>query len=64
MGLKDDNSFAEFLLLDAGVAVVAGSSFGAPGHMRISFATSMELLEKSIQRMGTALARGPVAKSA
>ena len=64
MGLKDDNSFAELLLLDAGVAVVAGSSFGAPGHMRISFATSMELLEKSIQRMGTALARGPVAKSA
>ena len=64
LGMKDDNAFAEFLLLDAGVAVVAGSGFGAPGHMRISFATSMELLEKSIQRMGGALARGPVAKSA
>ena len=40
-GIKDDNAFAEMLINDAGVAVVPGSGFGAPGHFRASFATSM-----------------------
>jgi aspartate aminotransferase len=64
MGMKDDHLFTEFLLNEAGVAVVAGSGFGAPGHMRISFATSMENLQKALERMGHALARGRIAKSA
>jgi len=42
LALKDDNEFAEFLLANAGVAVVPGSGFGAPDHMRLSFACSME----------------------
>jgi aspartate aminotransferase len=63
-GCKDDNAFAEMLLVDAGVAVVAGSGFGAPGHFRASFATSMAVLEKSIERMKAVLERGPVAKTA
>jgi aspartate aminotransferase len=54
-GCHDDNEFAEFLLNTAGVAVVPGSGFGAPGHMRISFATSMAVLESAIQRMAKAL---------
>ena len=33
--------------MDAGIAVVAGSSFGAPGHLRLSFATSMENLKEA-----------------
>ncbi len=37
-GLVDDNAFAEFLLEKAGVAGVPGSGFGAPGHIRFSFA--------------------------
>ena len=45
-GIKDDNAFAEMLINDAGVAVVPGSGFGAPGHFRASFATSMATLEK------------------
>jgi aspartate aminotransferase len=61
MGCRDDNEFAEMLLNRGGVAVVAGSSFGAPGHMRISFATSMPTLEKAIDRMQTVLASGAVA---
>ncbi len=64
LGLKDDNAFADHLLTQAGVAVVAGSGFGAPGHMRISFATSMELLEKSLQRIGAVIRQASVARSA
>lgn len=63
-GCKDDNAFAEMLINEAGVAVVPGSGFGAPGHFRASFATSMATLEKSIDRMKNVLERGPVAKSA
>jgi aspartate aminotransferase len=54
-GIKDDNAFSEMLLHQAGVAVVAGSSFGAPGHMRISFATSDELLAKALERIDRAV---------
>jgi len=51
LGLKDDNAFAEYLLVEAGVAVVPGSGFGAPGHMRISFACSMKTLEEALARI-------------
>ncbi len=51
LGIKDDNDFAEYLLVQAGVAVVPGSGFGAPGHIRISFATSMQVLEDALARM-------------
>ena len=63
-GIKDDNAFAEMLINDAGVAVVPGSGFGAPGHFRASFATSMATLEKSIERMKKVLEAGPVEKTA
>lgn len=51
LGLKDDLDFAEKLLIEKGVALVPGSAFGAPNCIRLSFATSMELLEKSLQRI-------------
>jgi aspartate aminotransferase len=51
LGIKDDNAFAEYLLVEAGVAVVPGSGFGAPGHMRISFACSLKTLDDALQRM-------------
>src|SRR5450432_2445849 len=51
LGHKDDNDFAEYLLVEAGVAVVPGSGFGAPGHMRISFACSMQTLEDALARI-------------
>lgn len=54
-GVDDDLALTE-LLLEAGVAVVPGSSFGAPGCLRLSFATSMELLQEALKRMQTALA--------
>jgi len=51
LGLTDDNAFAEKLITDALVAVVPGSGFGAPQHMRLSFACSMQTLETAIERL-------------
>ncbi|MFN3880681.1 MAG: pyridoxal phosphate-dependent aminotransferase [Nitrincola lacisaponensis] len=51
----DDIALAEYLLLEAGVALVPGSAFGAPGNLRLSFATSMDVLEDAIARIKKAL---------
>src|SRR5262249_31964125 len=51
LGCREDGEFAERLLNEGGVAVVPGSGFGAPGHVRLSFACSMQTLEKAIDRM-------------
>lgn len=50
-GAKDDTEFSSMLLNEADVALVPGSAFGAPGYIRISFATSMDVLEKAIARI-------------
>ncbi|PYV38633.1 MAG: pyridoxal phosphate-dependent aminotransferase, partial [Acidobacteria bacterium] len=39
------------LLQEAHVAVVPGEAFGTERHLRISYATSQEQLEKGIQRL-------------
>jgi aspartate aminotransferase len=57
VGAADDNAFAEFLINEAGVAVVPGSAFGAPGHMRLSFAAADAMLRDALARMQKALAR-------
>lgn len=51
LGIVDDNALAERLLNEAGIALVAGSSFGAPGHLRLSFATSMGNLQAAMMRL-------------
>ena len=51
LGCADDNAFAEKLINEALVAVVPGSGFGAPGHMRLSFACSMDTLDKALERL-------------
>jgi len=56
-GLKSSTEFAEALLEDAKVAVTPGEAFGAPGFVRISYATSMENL-----REGSRLLLGFIAK--
>ncbi len=48
---KGDVELAAFLLEDAKVAVVPGSAFGAPGYLRLSFATSMENIKEGIKRI-------------
>lgn len=53
--LETDLDFCDYLL-DAGkVACVAGTGFGAPGFMRLSYATSMENIEKGLERIATVL---------
>lgn len=56
LGLDDDSAFCEHLLENAGVALVPGSAFGTPGHVRISFACSMRVLGTAVERIGSALA--------
>ena len=54
-GVYDDVELAEFFLQEAGVALVPGSAFGATGYLRLSFATSMEVLETALGRLKRAL---------
>ena len=51
LGFADDGEFAEYLLVQGGVAVVPGTGFGAPGHIRISFACSLKTLEEALKRI-------------
>jgi aspartate aminotransferase len=53
--VNDDIQLAEYLLDRAGVALVPGSAFGAPGYVRISFAIGMDTLKDALARIATAL---------
>ncbi|MFQ5481228.1 MAG: pyridoxal phosphate-dependent aminotransferase [Nitrospinaceae bacterium] len=46
----------EFLLKEAKVAVVPGIAFGADAHIRLSFASALEQLEKAMDRIQSAAA--------
>ncbi|HEY8052812.1 MAG TPA: pyridoxal phosphate-dependent aminotransferase [Steroidobacteraceae bacterium] len=61
LSCRDDGEFAELLLNEGGVAVVPGSGFGAPGHVRLSFACSMQTLEMALDRIARVLAARVVA---
>ena len=50
-GVRDDVELAEWLLEHAGVATIPGTAFGAPGHLRASFATGMDQLRDAISRL-------------
>ena len=63
VGAADDNAFAEFLIIEAGVAVVPGSAFGAPGHFRLSFAASADTLKDALGRMQRALSGAKAQKA-
>jgi aspartate aminotransferase len=55
LGLADDMAFAEHLISESGVALIPGTAFGAPGYVRLSFATSMENLSKALDRIESAV---------
>jgi aspartate aminotransferase len=55
--IRSDPELAEWLLEHAGVATVPGTAFGAPGHLRLSYAASLEQLREAVQRI-----RGAVEK--
>jgi aspartate aminotransferase len=54
-GVNNDVEFAEYLINKAGVAIVPGSAFGAEGYIRLSFATSMDVLKDAVARISKAL---------
>ena len=54
----NDVEFSSWVLDKAGVAIVPGSAFGTEGHVRLSYATSMENLEKAMTRMSDLLNTG------
>jgi len=53
--VRDDVELANWLLETAGVSTVPGSAFGAPGHLRLSFAAGMDYLEEAINRIKKAV---------
>ncbi len=55
LGLADDTELVKHLLDTANVACVPGAAFGAPGHVRMSFACSIEDLETAVGRIEKAL---------
>lgn len=50
-GCESDLDFAELLIEKVDLALVPGSAFGAPGHLRLSYAAGMETLEEAILRL-------------
>jgi aspartate aminotransferase len=54
--LRSGEDVAAFLLDRARVAVVPGEAFGAPSHVRFSYAVSMERLREGLGRVAEALA--------
>jgi aspartate aminotransferase len=53
--INDDIGLAEYLIDKAGVALVPGSAFGAPGYVRFSFATGLDVLREALSRLTAAL---------
>jgi aspartate aminotransferase len=53
--VRDSNTFAQYLLDEARVAVVPGIAFGSDDHVRISYATSMDRLHEGVRRIEAAL---------
>jgi len=53
--LKDTFDISEYILSSAEVVTVPGDGFGAPGHIRFSYATNTEIIRKGIKRVETAL---------
>ncbi len=53
--INNDYDFSEFLLNNAGVAVVPGAAFGMNNHIRISFTASLDILKEAVKRIKKAL---------
>lgn len=55
--IRNSYGMAYYLLKEARVAIVPGDAFGADDHIRISYATSLENLEKGMDRIIEAVSR-------
>jgi aspartate aminotransferase len=55
--IKGSDDLATYLLDEARIAVVAGAGFGADGHIRLSYATSLDKIRAGLDRMAAALSK-------
>lgn len=53
--LLNDMDFCQFILEQANVVVIPGSSFSMPGYFRISYASSTEELDEAMRRLADAM---------
>ena len=53
--LKDTFDISEYILNSASVVTVPGDGFGAPGHIRFSYANSVENIKIALNRIETIL---------
>jgi len=53
--LKDTFDISEYILRSSNVVTVPGDGFGAPGHIRFSYATNKKNIEKGVKRIKNAL---------
>ena len=51
--IGDSEAIAKMILDDVNVAVIPGDSFGAPGFLRLSFATSQERITEGVKRIAS-----------
>jgi len=58
---KDTTELATLLLDKACVALVGGDAFGAPGYLRISYATSLDRIEEGLRRLDRFFSRAEAA---
>jgi aspartate aminotransferase len=54
--IENSTDFADYLLSESKVAIVPGIAFGADDFARLSYATSMENIEKGLDRIEAAIA--------
>jgi aspartate aminotransferase len=58
---KSCAEIAKLLLEKVQVAVVPGEAFGAPGYLRLSYATSIERIEEGLRRLNRFFSRAEAA---
>ncbi|MBL7027082.1 MAG: pyridoxal phosphate-dependent aminotransferase [Candidatus Marinimicrobia bacterium] len=55
--IKNDMDLTKYLLDEAHITVVPGAAFGAPEHVRLSYATSMDAIKTGLRRFADAVAK-------
>ncbi|HEY3198585.1 MAG TPA: pyridoxal phosphate-dependent aminotransferase [Nitrospirales bacterium] len=55
--ISSASHFASYLLKEARVATVPGEAFGAPGHLRFSYATGLKQIAEGLERIESAVLR-------
>ena len=57
MKIGDAQGFSQYLLKEAGVAVVPGDAFEAPNAVRFAYPVSVETIEEGMDKIEAALAK-------